>query len=86
MRCTRSTARLSPRSPGRDEGPRDQGGRTHGVALEIMLQTRQLARVILPKARAGDRKAVALMRDIVKRMHRMGLSGPSLVALLTEEV
>lgn len=56
------------------------------VALEIMLQTRQLARVLLPKARAGDPKAAALVREMVERMHRMGLHGPPLVKLLTEEV
>ncbi|MEV0543798.1 hypothetical protein [Nocardia salmonicida] len=56
------------------------------AALEIMLSNRQIARLLLPRARAGDPKAAAIMRRIVEQMRGMGLSGPPLIALLTEEV
>ncbi|MEU4810026.1 hypothetical protein AB0H20_12585 [Nocardia fluminea] len=56
------------------------------MALEIMLSNREVFRLLHPRALAGDREAAALIVRIVEQMRGMGLSGPPLIAMLTEEV
>ncbi|WP_280332883.1 hypothetical protein [Nocardia wallacei] len=56
------------------------------LALEHTLMLRDMVKAIASSARAGNPKAVRLTREMVGQLHRLGMSGPPLIALLTEEV